>query len=205
MLRLNATILNDMDTPRAPSPAPTMQYPMGQWMAPLHQDQRLWRLQTGMVAVWHQEAGEWRLMRLALPGDWLNIEAASRPSLATEMLALSDCRLLGQAPVEAAQTPQWLQQVLHQQQARAETALHLRTGTAQERLVYFMSLLQSIRAAERPPEPLETPPLPALRWLAPLLDTAPETICRTLTKLRRQTTTAPQPRPAQQVSLHVVA
>lgn len=159
----------------------------GQTILPLHQAEHLWRLQRGMVAVLRNDSGQWRLLRLAMPGDWLNLEAANASPAAVDMLVLSDCRLQAHAPVETARSAEWLRQALSQQQARAETVLHLRTGTAHERVVHFISLLQSVRAVDHPPmTPVADLTLPALRWLALLLDATPETICRTLTKLRQQ-------------------
>jgi len=167
-----------------------MSFCSGQMILPLHQAEHLWRVQRGMVAVLRNDAGHWRLLRLAMPGDWLNLEVASASPVAVDMLALSDCRLQAHAPVVNARSAEWLQQALLQQQARAETVLHLRTGTAHERVVHFVSLLQSVRAADRQPLATVTDlALPALRWLALLLDATPETICRTLTKLRQQNST----------------
>lgn len=169
-----------------------MQFCAGQLLVPLHRADQLWRVQRGMVAVLRNDTGHHRLLRLAMPGDWLNLEVASASAAPVDMLALSDCRLQGATTADSARHADWLLQALLQQQARAETVLHLRTGTAHERLTRFVSLLQSVRAADHhPPTPVADLELPALRWLALLLDTTPETACRTLAKLRQRPSVTP--------------
>ncbi|MGI9216222.1 MAG: hypothetical protein ACR2JA_04395 [Hydrogenophaga sp.] len=136
-----------------------------------------WRVERGLLLV--HSPGSWRL---ALPGDWLNIEALCGLPPDTRNTALIPSRLQALPALPARGSHDLLTRVVHQQRQWADHLLALRSGSVEQRIRHLLDLVRQAVGGAR--GDAAEPDLPALRDIAALVDAAPETACRVLARVR---------------------
>ena len=135
-----------------------------------------WRVDTGAFYLEHHSAEGSRVVQVALPGDVVGAEVWSAGLYATTVVALLDSEVSPLEPQGEAQTLRALGELAMQHQRQMARWALLRSGSAGARLQELLRLLRlSLDARTR---------LPALKDMARVLDAAPETVCRELTRLR---------------------
>jgi len=141
------------------------------------------------------------MVRLALPGDLLGLEALFGEPYRQKVVALTAARLEPVDPAAWADREPWLREGLDQLQRRSFEMTALRTGPVPERLHRLLRLLGhpdlpggSVDHAEA-----VRSTLPRLRELAEVVDAKPETVCRALGRLlpQRPGRRGPVPSPPQ--------
>lgn len=143
----------------------------------------VWQLETGAMRLDRITREGARFVQVVLPGDLLGLEllAAYPYTYTARAIVPSEARrrsLASDGERRAA-----LVEGLTQQQRRGEDLVALRTGPAQDRIRHLLLLLA----------PQDTPwsgegqrcPLPTLKDMAAIIDTAPETVSRILANLKR--------------------
>lgn len=135
------------------------------------------RLERGLLLI--HSPGSWRL---ALPGDWLNIEALCGLPPDTQITALIPSRLKALPALPAPGGPELLAVLVRQQRLWAHHLLTLRSGSVEQRIRHLLDLVR--QPVGGPRNGAADPDLPALRDIAALVDAAPETACRVLARLR---------------------
>jgi CRP-like cAMP-binding protein len=137
------------------------------------------------------------LVNLALPGDWLGLEALSEDAPAFEVVALTDSAIeaVGAQPLSCAFSREdWLRAACSQMARRSHDMARLRTGAVASRLSVLLGLLghapvppwaqaDGDRATANPNPDALRRSLPSLRDMADVVDAKPETVCRTLAQL----------------------
>ena len=136
-----------------------------------------WRVERGLLLV--HSPGSWRL---ALPGDWLNIEALCGLPPDTRITALVPSRLQALPALPAPGGPELLALLVRQQRRWTDHLLALRSGSVEQRIRHLLDLVRQAVGGSR--SGAAEPDLPALRDIAALVDAAPETACRVLARLR---------------------
>lgn len=149
-------------------------------------------LQAGTAgSVWRVRQGAFRLERavgdglsvvhLALPGDLVGLEGLCAEPFACTVTALVDS-VATPEPVlgEAALTTTLAAALLQQQRQSLDMAL-MRSGTAPVRLGHLLQLLAHAFGVRH--GALDRKALPALKDMAQIIDSTPETVCRELTRL----------------------
>lgn len=147
----------------------------------------------GMGTVWQLESGAMRLdrvnregarfMQIVLPGDLLGLELLAAYPYAYTARAIVPSQARRRGMGSDAERRMVLVEGLAQQQRRGEDLVMLRTGPAQDRLKHLLLLLA----------PHDTPwgtagmtfPLPTIKDMAAIIDTAPETVSRIFANLKR--------------------
>lgn len=170
----------------APDPAEGLFLSAGSALAPCADAPRLWRLTEGALRLDRPEAADatgGSFTQLLLPGDLVGLEGLTgaagyqvRALVASHLQPLPLPTLPAGWPV--------LAEGLGQQQRRGEDLLRLRSGTAQARFKHLLLLL--VPEASRREGDVSAWPLPTLKDMAAIIDTAPETVSRILGNLRRQ-------------------
>jgi hypothetical protein len=136
------------------------------------QDGPCWRVEEGLVLLDMSEPGGTGFTQLALPGDWLGAEFETEGTYAYRAHALVACVLSLDTQPDAAT-------VWRQHHRRSREAMLLRTGSAPERLKQLLLSLPAVDASGGHRE------LPTLKDMAEIIDSAPETVSRILSHLRR--------------------
>ncbi len=126
------------------------------------------------------------------PGDWLGAEWLDRAPVPAVVAALAPVVMQVWPVGPSRANAPLLMQCLDRQQQRASEWLALRSGPADQRLRVLLDLL-SPQGTHRWPSSAE---LPSLKDIAQLVDLAPETACRALSRVRAGATGSPLPRPA---------
>lgn len=137
----------------------------------------VWRVERGLLLI--RSPGAWRL---ALTGDWLNVEVLCGLPPDTQITALIPSRLQALPALPAPGGHELLIRVVRQQRQWAEHLLALRSGSVEQRIRHLLDLVR--QAVGGPRSGAKGPDLPALRDIAALVDAAPETACRVLARLR---------------------
>lgn len=139
------------------------------------------------------------MVRLALPGDLLGLEALFAEPYRLNVVALTAARVEPVDPAVCTDREAWLREGLEQLQRRSFEMTALRTGPVPDRLQRLLRLLGhpdlpgcSVEHAEA-----VRSTLPRLRELAEVVDAKPETVCRALGRLlpQRQGRRGPVPSP----------
>ena len=115
----------------------------------------LWRIQEGVLRLEQVSHDETILVQLAFPGDLVALPVD------TDFARYSA-----------------VAQGFMQQQERTRDMMRLRTGTAHERLAYFLKLMS--RNADGSLRTLERSDMPTLREMGTIIGIAAETVCREL-------------------------
>ncbi|NIC40051.1 Crp/Fnr family transcriptional regulator [Aquabacterium sp. A08] len=165
------------------SPPPTQALAQGAVL--FHSQGSGWRLVSGCLRLDRTVGATRQLVQLALPGDWVGLEALCGEGYRLQAQALTPCTVEALDP-DSVHTWTWAKAWL-QQQHRHVQMTQLRTGKVASRLAHLLELLALPCAAHdghatTDPDALR-PPLPPLRVLAEVVDAQPETVCRALSKL----------------------
>lgn len=144
-----------------------------------------WRLVSGCLRLDRTVGSTQQLVQLALPGDWVGLEALCGEGYRLQAQALTPCIAEVLDP-DSVHTWTWAKAWL-QQQHRHVQMTPLRTGKVASRLVHLLELLALPHAVGNShgatdPDTLRQQ-LPPLRVLAEVVDAQPETVCRALSKL----------------------
>lgn len=141
-----------------------------------------WRVERGMLLIRSPARSGGMSWCLALPGDWLNIEALCDLPQDTQTTALIPSRLQALPTLQPPASNALLHRLVHQQRRWADDMLALRSGSVEHRIRHLLDLARRATGGARGGA-LE-PDLPVLRDIAALVDAAPETACRVLARLR---------------------
>jgi hypothetical protein len=142
----------------------------------------LWQLTSGLMLVGRPDAPDGDRWHLAVPGDWLDLEERCGLEAPRQATALTSCDLRRAGPDATPAGEALLRQLLAQQHRWSRHLLGLRSGPVAGRVQHLLALTGS--AAGPSADAGDTARLPTLRDLAALVDAAPETVCRALTRLR---------------------
>lgn len=142
----------------------------------------VWQLTNGLLLIGSLKAKNSSAWRLALPGDWLNIEALCGLPPHTCVTALAACSLSMVPTFQHEDTESSLRRLVRQQQRWAVHLLGLRSGPVEARIERLLALAGGAGMALD--DEVRARQLPALRDIATLIDAAPETVCRVLARLR---------------------
>jgi CRP-like cAMP-binding protein len=169
--------------------------PRGQTLLQIGTAGTVWRVLTGAFRLERPTGDGQTVVHLALAGDLVGVEALCAEPYACTVTALVDSVAAPEPMVgEAALTATLAAALLQQQRQSLDMAL-MRSGTAPVRLGHLLGLLT--RAFDLPSGGLNRKALPALKDMAQIIDSTPETVCRELTRalpaLARQT---PPPAPS---------
>lgn len=146
--------------------------------------QHLWRVESGALRIDELAAdGSSALVCMALPGDLVGIGLLARRPLVHQARALTPSRLVRLRDDTAARQDDLPHQALAQASRRCREMVHLRTGSAVERIKHLLLMLAERDAPAMAGE--DDCALPSLRDMAALVDSAPETVSRVLGSLRR--------------------
>ena len=170
----------------SPDTAEGLFLPAGSALAPCADATRLWRLTEGALRLDRLEAPDAAaptFTQLLLPGDLVGLEGLTGAA-GYQVRALVASRLQPLPPPALPAGWPLLAEGLGQQQRRGEDLVRLRSGTAQERFKHLLLLL--VPEASRREGDVSAWPLPTLKDMAAIIDTAPETVSRILGHLRRQ-------------------
>lgn len=141
----------------------------------------LWQVEEGLLLIQgpvDSGAGGWRL---AMPGDWLALEDACGFGSAGPGTALVSSRLRAVPEAQQMSSDSLLRRLILQQQRWAGHLMALRSGPVELRIRHLLGLVRQAVGHRRASEPNA---LPILRDVAMLVDAAPETACRVLTRLK---------------------
>lgn len=141
-----------------------------------------WRVERGMLLIRSPASRGELPWRLALPGDWLNIEALCGLPHDTQTTALIPSRLQALPALHPPASNELLTRVVHQQRQWADNMLALRSGSVEHRIRHLLDLVRQAVGASR--GGASETDMPVLRDIAALVDAAPETACRVLARLR---------------------
>ena len=173
-----------------PGACPPHDLAAGSLLAPPEDNRRLWRLTEGALRLDRladeadaESAGS-TFIQLLLPGDLVGLAALTSAPARYQARALVASRLQPLPLPESLAGWPLLAEGLRQQQHRGEDLVRLRSGTAQERFKHLLLLL--VPEASRREGDVSVWPLPTLKDMAAIIDTAPETVSRILGHLRRQ-------------------
>lgn len=168
----------------APWCGPVLQ--AGQPLPPLPPGHVAWRLLDGAMRtdVDHDvaaAAGTSTLVRMDLPGDLVGLDLPVRDVPPSRHSALVHSRLVAlPAPVTGLDWNRLLWDQMARQQRRCAEMARLRTGPVAERVRQLLLLLAG--PGEEPASGLRQ--LPSLRDIGDLVGTVPETVSRTLSRMR---------------------
>ncbi len=152
----------------------------GEVVLTAHTTGPVWRVLSGAFRLdCETEAGE-SLVHLALPGDWMGVEALCGAPYAYTATALVDSEVQAEAMVNLPRM-EALAAVLRQQQRQMLDMAPLRTGTVVSRLTHLLGLLA--RRCDGETVLLSRKDMPRLKQTAQIIDTAVETVCREMNRL----------------------
>lgn len=143
-----------------------------------------WRLIHGCLRLDRITAGQHQLVQLALPGDWVGLEAVTQGHYQLQAQALTPC-VVQQVDAPLTDGNLW-SRAWAQQQQRHVHMTQLRTGKVADRIEYLLELLDL--DGERVSKNHSA--WPPLREIAEVVDATVETVCRVLAK--RAPTTQPR-------------
>ncbi len=148
----------------------------------------LWHLKSGALRMHEEDAsGQTTLVGVALPGDLVGVEClVGEPPTAT-LRALTPCRLQCVNMGTTRELPGLLTQALQQSRRHCRDNMRLRFGPVAQRIKCLLLMLSEQPPANGSDADAElTPcPLPSLRDMAAVVDSAPETVSRVIGSLRR--------------------
>jgi CRP-like cAMP-binding protein len=140
-----------------------------------------WRVTQGVFCVEHPSAQGVGVIQLALPGDVVGVESWCHLAYAHTVTALTGGHAQPEAALTEADRAQALAATVLQQQRQMADMVSLRSGPVQARLERLLHMLNH-RAGSRALA-LSRKHLPALKDLARVVDSTPETVCRELNRL----------------------
>lgn len=154
----------------------------GQWLEIPLAGGGAWQVVHGMLLIGPARVDGGAPWQIALPGDWLHLEALCGLPQDLGITALTPS-LLRPVPAKQCLDPvALLQRMLRQYQRWAEQMLGLRTGPVEQRMGQLLRLAEQAYPLSATVEGQQA--LPTLRDMARLVDAAPETACRVLARLQ---------------------
>jgi len=121
------------------------------------------------------------VVQIALTGDLVGLETLCHKPYACSARALMNVRAMP-LMIDPDDLPQSIvHEACQQLQRQSNDMVHLRTGTIKQRLAFFLKLYANTRFSRG--EPLDRRDLPALKYLAEIIDSRVETVCRELNAL----------------------
>ncbi|MFO1279245.1 MAG: hypothetical protein U1F04_06640 [Burkholderiaceae bacterium] len=152
----------------------------------------LWRVRQGAFRLERPVGESLSVVHLALPGDLVGLEGLCAEPFACTVSALVASTATPEPVLGEAALAATLAEALLQQQRQSFDMALLRSGTAPVRLGHLLRLLAQAFGVQR--EALDRKALPALKDMAQIIDSTPETVCRELNRLlpMRNTKRAPQ-------------
>jgi len=154
--------------------------PRGQTLLQIGTAGTVWRVLTGAFRLERPTGGGQTVVHLALAGDLVGVEALCAEPYACTVTALVDSVATPEPTVGEAALSATLAAALLQQQRQSLDMALMRSGTAPVRLGHLLGLL--MRAFDLPSGGLDRKALPALKDMAQIIDSTPETVCRELTR-----------------------
>lgn len=146
-----------------------------------HGPQTLWQVVEGMLLIQEPGASGTTPWRLAMPGDWLALESVCGLGPSGQGTALIPSRLRVVPEARQLSSDSLLRRLIAQQQRWVQHMMALRSGPVELRIRHLLDLAHQALGHRRFSEPNA---LPILRDVAALVDAAPETACRVLTRLK---------------------
>lgn len=140
----------------------------------------VWRVLRGAFRLDCETDSGTSLIHLALPGDWMGVEALCGLPYTYTATALVDSEVQAEAMVNLPRM-EALAAVLRQQQRQMRDMAPLRSGTVVSRLAHLLALLA--RRCEGEAASLCRKDMPRLKQTAEIIDTAVETVCREMNRL----------------------
>jgi CRP-like cAMP-binding protein len=141
----------------------------------------LWRLRHGLVSVVRADASSDDVLWLASPGDLIGADRLAGDTQPLCVVAVTTALLSPVAADVDLPATTLLAQAYAQARRQARDLLRLRTGAVADRVKALLLLMGTHTGGGGDHVDME---LPSLRRLADVLDTAPETVCRVLARLR---------------------
>lgn len=152
----------------------------------------VWRVTSGMLLIGDPARPDQPPWRLALPGDWLNLESVCGLPTDFQVSTLMSGALQAVPAAQGEAASRLLHRMVRQQQQWARNLLALRTGPVERRIEHVLALAGQARG--RLSWDASAQELPLLRDIAALVDAAPATACRALAKWRSARQTVPTAR-----------
>lgn len=140
----------------------------------------VWRVLSGAFRLDGPTGAGASLVNLALPGDWIGVEALCGAPYAFTVTALVDSEVHVEATVNLPRM-EAMAAVLRQQQRQMMDMAPLRSGTVVSRLTHLLKLLA--RRCDGEIASLSRQDMPRLKHTAQIIDTAVETVCREMGRL----------------------
>ena len=148
----------------------------------------LWRLQSGALRMHEEDAsGQTTLVGVALPGDLVGVESLVGENPTNTLRALTASRLQCVTMGTQRELPGLLTQALQQSRRQCRDNMRLRFGPVAERIKCLLLMLSETPLADgrEAAADVKPCPLPSLRDMAAVVDSAPETVSRVIGSLRR--------------------
>jgi CRP-like cAMP-binding protein len=143
----------------------------------------VWQLETGALRLDRVGREGPRFMQLVLPGDLMGLELLAAYPYTYSARAIVRSTARRHIAVGESDRRVTLVEGLMQQQRRGEDLVILRSGSAQDRLKHLLLLLAPDDNAWLGENP--HCPLPTIKDMAAIIDTAPETVSRIFGHLKR--------------------
>ena len=143
-----------------------------------------WQLLDGTVRLDQNDSHRERFVQVVLTGELFGAEAWLGQPQSCSARTLTDCTLVRLPTPDEPLLSHWLGRALQQQIARAADMVALRTGSAPERVRRLLLMLAPPGAHGGQDGPADHV-LPRIKDIAAIVDTAPETVSRVISSLRR--------------------
>jgi CRP-like cAMP-binding protein len=154
--------------------------PRGQTLLQIGTAGTVWRVRTGAFRLERPTGDGQTVVHLALADDLIGVETLCAEPYACTVTALVDSVATPEPMVGEAALSATLAAALLQQQRQSLDMALMRSGTAPVRLGHLLGLLA--RRFGVPSGGLDRKALPALKDMAQIIDSTPETVCRELTR-----------------------
>jgi CRP-like cAMP-binding protein len=139
----------------------------------------IWRLESGgMILECADHVDGATPVGLAVAGDLIGVERLLGQGQNLQVRAMTPCRLRREPHQDASRHLQLLGSLITQSRRHCAELMHLRSGTATERVKRLLLLLADSGGSG-------SCELPPLKEMASLVDSAPETVSRVIGNLRR--------------------
>ena len=145
-----------------------------------HSTGPVWRVLSGAFRLDCPTGAGESLVNLALPGDWIGVEALCGAPYTCTVTALVDSEVQAEVMVNLPRM-EALAAVLRQQQRQMMDMVPLRSGSVVSRLTHLLGLLA--RRCDGEVASLSRGDMPRLKQTAQIIDTAVETVCREMSCL----------------------
>lgn len=121
------------------------------------------------------------VVQMAMPGDLVGLETLCHRPYASSARALMSVRAMPLMFDQDYMPQSIVHEACQQLQRQSNDMVRLRTGSIRQRLAYFLKLYANARSTRS--DELDRRDLPALKFLAEIVDSRVETVCRELNAL----------------------